>query len=151
MKKITVIIFTGLIFFLGLPYSFSQCKPRPIVKEYKAQLKPYDYDGYATSDIEINEKVNKVEVEFTAFAGQKYRIVFCPTGFEEKIKLNIYDKSSRNKKRNKVYDNEKNINNSFWIFEPAKNGTFYIEYETPPSAKGVATKQGCIIMLIGYQ
>lgn len=151
MKKITFVIFIGIFLFFGLPnYSFSQCKARPIVKEYKEKIKPYDYDGYATSDIEIDDKAKNVEVEFTAFAGQKYRIVFCPTGFEEKVKLNVYDKNKRNKKRQKVYDNEKSINDSFWIFEPQKNGTFYIEYEVPPSSDGVA-KKGCIIMLIGYQ
>lgn len=130
---------------------FGQCKAKQIVKGCKANvIKPYVYDSYAISELEFNQKSHKMEVQFTAFQGQKYRIVFCSSGFEEPVTLNIYDKSNRVKNgRNKVFDNSQGIDNNFWVFEPTKSGNYYIEYEIPPSLDG-KIKKGCVVMLIGY-
>jgi len=131
--------------------TFGQCKAKQIVKGCKANvIKPYKYDSYAISEFEFNTKTQKIEVMFTAFQGQKYRIVFCSSGFEEAVTLNIYDKSNRVKNgRNKLYDNSQGIDNNFWVFEPPKSGNYFIEYEIPPSLSG-KIKKGCVVMLIGY-
>ncbi len=130
---------------------FAQCKPKAIVKGCKSNItKPYKYNGYAISEFTFNDKTQKIEVQFTAFQGQKYRIVFCSSGFEENVTLNIFDKSVRVKNgRNKLYDNSQGIDNNFWVFEPPKSGNYYIEYEVPPSTNG-QVKKGCVVMLIGY-
>jgi hypothetical protein len=132
-------------------FVLGQCKAKDIVKKSKANItKPYKYDSYALSELTFDDKEKKIEVQFTAYQGQKYRIVFLTSGFEEPLTLNIYDKSNRVKKgRNKVYDNDQGIDNNFWSFEPPKSGNYFIEYTVPPSLSG-KVKQGCVVMIIGY-
>ncbi|HVA99165.1 MAG TPA: hypothetical protein VNG53_09740, partial [Bacteroidia bacterium] len=134
-----------------IPYKqgHSQCSVKHIVKNYKANIKPFKYDSYAMNDIIFTGNPQQVEVEFTAFAGQKYKLVFATSGFEEMVTVNIYDHNSRSKKRKKLYDNDSGIDNLFWSFEPKKSGTYYIDYDIPPAGAGQA-QQGCIVMLIGY-
>lgn len=127
------------------------CKAKQISKSCKANIeKPYRYDSYAISEFIFDSKPKKVEVQFTAFQGQKYKIVFCSSGFDEELSLNIYDKSNRVKKgRKKIYDNAMGIDNNFWSFVPPKSGNYFIEYDVAPTKDG-STKKGCVIMLIGY-
>jgi hypothetical protein len=129
-----------------------QCKAKEIVKKSKANItKPYKYDSYALSEIAFTDKDQKMEVQFTAFQGQKYRVLFLTSGFEEAVTLDIYDKSNRVKKgRNKVYDNSQGIDNNFWSFQPPKSGNYFIEYNIPPGLAANKSKKGCIVMVIGY-
>ena len=130
---------------------YAQCKAKQIMKGCKPNVpKPYKYDSYAISDFTFDKKAKSVEVEFTAFQGQKYKLIFCSSGFDEAVKMNIYDKSNRIKLgRTKLYDNSQGIDNNFWSFEPSKSGNYYIDYDIPPSTDG-SVKQGCVVMLIGY-
>ncbi|MGZ4049526.1 MAG: hypothetical protein ACXVPU_09460 [Bacteroidia bacterium] len=130
---------------------FGQCKAKQIMKSCKPNVpKPYKYDSYVVSEFTFNDKEQKVEVMFTAFQGMKYRLIFCSSGFEEPVKMNIWDKSNRIKKgRNKVYDNSQGVDNNFWSFQPPKAGNYYIEYEVPKSLDG-KVKKGCVVLLIGY-
>ncbi|MGQ0828995.1 MAG: hypothetical protein ACT4ON_11455 [Bacteroidota bacterium] len=127
------------------------CKAKQISKACKANIeKPYKYDSYAISEFIFDAKPKKVEVQFTAFQGQKYKVVFCSSGFDEGLSLNIWDKSNRVKKgRKKLYDNSMGIDNNFWSFVPPKSGNYFIEYDVAPTKDG-STKTGCVIMLIGY-
>lgn len=127
--------------------AYSQCKAKQIVKGCRGDLKPFFYDGYALSDITFTEKTQKIEVEFTAFGKQKYRMVFCTSGFTEVVPINIYDKSSRSKNRNNVYTNA-NVEKAVWNLTPPKTTTYFIQYELPATKE--ANKKGCIVMLIGY-
>jgi len=132
--------------------SFAQdCKAKQISKSCKANIeKPYKYDSYAISEFVFDAKPKKVEVQFTAFQGQKYKIIFCSSGFDEGLSMNIWDKSNRVKKgRKKIYDNSMGIDNNFWSFVPPKSGNYFIEYDVAPTKDG-STKKGCVIMLIGY-
>lgn len=148
MKKINLL--TILVLFLATFNITAQCKARQIVKECKPSIAPYQYDSYALNEINFDaSKGHVIEVEFTAFAGQQYKLVFCTSGFSEEVKLNIYDKNQRTKKRNKIYANENGID-KHWSFEPTKAGTYYIDYEIPKSLDG-KTKVGCMVMLIGYK
>jgi hypothetical protein len=141
--------FLGLILLLGLQ-GFAQCKARQVVKECKPNIAPYRYDSYTLNKITIDTgKTNVVEIEFTAFVGQQYKLVFSGVDFKEELKLNIYDRNIRVKKRNKIFDTENGIENH-WAFEPQKPGTYYIDYEMPKSLDG-KKKTGCVVMLIGYK
>lgn len=143
------ILFFGMLIF-SLPV-FAQCNAKSIMKACKPNVqKPYKYDSYVISELKFDKKPKIVEVVFTAFEGQKYKLIFCTNGFEEAVKLNIYNKSKAIKQgRKKLYDNEQGIDNNFWTFEPPKSGNYYIDYEVPVSSDG-KPKIGCIILLIGY-
>jgi hypothetical protein len=143
-----------LFLYLGLTLSsalHAQCKAKDLVKKYKPNLKPYNYDGYTENQFTFKDQPQTVEVEFTAFAGQHYRLVFCSAGFQEEVKVNIYDKSKRNPKRQKVFDSNQGIDNLFWMFEPPKTGTYFIEYEIPAGAKNDMGKIGCLVLMIGFK
>jgi hypothetical protein len=130
---------------------FGQCKAKNIMKSCKPNVpKPYKYDSYVVTEFTFDDKEKKEEVMFTAFAGMKYRLIFCSSGFEEPVKMDIWDKSNRVKKgRNKIYDSSQGIDNNFWSFQPPKPGNYYIEYTVPKSADG-KVKKGCVVLLIGY-
>ncbi len=133
-------------------YSFAQCKAKQIMKSCKPNIKPpYKYDSYVVNEFTFDAKAKTVEVQFCAFQGQKYKIVFCSSGFEEPLTMNIYDKSFHVKNnRHKVFDNSQGIDNNFWSFEPTKSGNYYIEYDVPVSSTPGVVKTGCVIMLISY-
>ena len=146
---ISILIFSMLIF--SADRSVAQCNAKSIMKACKPNVqKPYRYDSYVISELKFDKKPKIVEVVFTAFEGQKYKLIFCTNGFEEPVKLDIYNKSKAIKKdRKKVYDNSQGIDNNFWTFEPPKSGNYYIDYEVPASIDG-KPKTGCVILLIGY-
>lgn len=127
-----------------------QCDSKKIAKACKPNMKPFKYDAYAENILKFDSKAKKVEVQFTAYEGQDYKLVFCSSGFEEEVKLNIYDKSKAVKSRSKVYDNDQGIDNNFWAFTPTKTGTYYIEYDVPPSKSGTP-HEGCVVLLIGFK
>src|SRR3989344_2511891 len=135
-------IFTLLIMVSSICCSnhniFGQCKAKSIMKSCKPNVpKPYKYDAYVVTEFAFDDKTKKQEVVFTAFRGMKYRLIFCSSGFEEQVTMNIYDKSNRVKKgRNKVYDNSQGVDNNFWSFQPPKPGTYFIEYDVPKSVDG---------------
>jgi hypothetical protein len=130
---------------------FGQCKAKQIMKSCKPNVpKPYKYDSYVVSEFTFNDKEQEIEVMFTAFQGMKYRLIFCSSGFEEPVKMNIWDKSFRIKKgRTKVYDNDQGVDNNFWSFQPTKAGNYYIDYEVPKSLNG-QLKKGCVVLLVGF-
>ncbi len=145
------ILFLSMFLFPS-SYMFAQpCNAKSIMKGCKPNVqKPYKYDSYVISELKFDKKPRIVEVVFTAFEGQKYKLIFCSNGFEEPVKLDIYNKKKGVKtERKKLYDNSQGIDNNFWTFEPPKSGNYYIKYEVPPSMDG-NPKTGCIILLIGY-
>lgn len=149
MKKLNPFI-AILLLALSVNVSMGQCKAKQIVKDAKPNIAPYQYDSYALNEIVFDPaKPNVIEVEFTAFAGQQYKLVFSTSTFEEDVKLNIYDKNQRSKKRNKIFDSNNGIE-KHWVFEPTKAGTYFIDYEIPKSVNG-QKKTGCVVMLIGYK
>lgn len=151
--KKTLFILTFICAFICVDHIYSQCKVKQITKSCKPNIdKPYKYDSYAVNEFTFDKKDKNIEVQFTAFQGQKYKIVFCSSGFQEAVKMNIYDKSNRVKKgRNQIYDgSQKGLDSDFWSFEPPKSGNYYINYAIPPSLDTTTVKKGCIVMLIGY-
>ncbi len=140
-----------LLLLLLLPASAinAQCNAKKMAKACKSNLKPYTYDGYGSAELTFDEKPHTVKMVFTAYAGEKYRLVFCSEGYKDKVKLNIYNAPETSKKREKVYDSAQGIDDLYWQFTPTKSGTYYIEIEVPPSADGTI-KNGCVTMLIGF-
>jgi hypothetical protein len=154
MIAMKILLLPAFVLVCTLSLSFSMgskgaCKAKQIAKSCKKNILPFKYDSYAVNDITFSDKPQNIEVEFSAFSGQKYKLVFCTSGFTEEVQLNIYDKPAKNKKRNKVYDNDKGIDNLFWSFEPPKSGTYYITYSVPPAKDGKPSS-GCIVMMVGY-
>lgn len=150
----TFLLFSCFTFFLSIS-TFAQkstaCKAKQIAAGCKDNIKkPFKYDSYALNEFTFDDKTKEVEVQFTAFAGQKYKIIFCSSGFDEQLKMNIYDKSNKIKNnRHQIFDNSQGIDSDFWSFEPPKTGNYFIEYSVPPSKDG-KVRQGCVVMLVGY-
>lgn len=129
---------------------YAQCKEKKAIsKACKPQMQPFHYDGMAYNDIQFDEKPKVIDVEFTAFAGEKYKLLFCKSNFQEKVVIKIYDKNKRNKNRKVVYDSS-TVETNIWGFEPPRSGNYFIEYEVPVSATGVK-KNECMVLLIGYK
>lgn len=150
MKVRTRIIAVIVLLFAAAACAVAQCSARSIVRKNKSRMAPYQYDSYALKEITFDPfKPQVVEIEFTAFAGYKYKLVFGTSDFAENINLNIYDKCLRSKKRNKLYDSKESEENN-WAFEPEKPGTYYINYEVPRSISGVK-KKACAIMMVGFK
>ncbi|MEO6902884.1 MAG: hypothetical protein ABI315_06990 [Bacteroidia bacterium] len=148
IKNIHILLF--IISFIFYNDSiFAQCHAKQIMNECKPNIpKPYKYDSFAISEFAFNNIEKNIEVVFTAFVGQKYKLLFCSSGFQEQVEINIYDKTNRVKKgRKKLYDNSEGIDNNFWWFQPTKSGNYYIDYNIPKSIDG-KEKKGCVVILI---
>lgn len=144
------ILFIGVLA-LSSQKVLAQCNAKQIMKGCKPNVHPpYKYDSYVISELTFDTKPQTIEVVFTAFVGQKYKLVFCSSGFDEQVKLDIYNKPNRTKTgRKKLYDNSQGIDSNFWTFEPSKAGKYYIDYEVPPSLDG-KQKKGCVVLLVSY-
>ncbi len=155
MKKTIRIVSLALscsLFFLSNTIGMAQaCKAKHIVGGCKANIKkPFKYDSYAINEFTFDNKPKEVEVQFTAFQGQKYKLIFCSSGFDEAVTMNIYDKSNKIKNnRHKLWDSSNGIDSDFWSFEPQKSGNYFIEYEIPVSKDG-KVKKGCVVLMVGY-
>ncbi len=125
------------------------CSTKQIIKACRPSMKPFVYDSYAIYEIEFGKTTQSMEEEFTAFAGQKYRLSFCNSGFAENIKIEVYDKNKKIATRKLVAQTSTSANTP-WTFEPPKSGTYYLEYKIPASIDGTE-KNGCMVMLIGYE
>lgn len=149
MKKLLLLFVLITISFVNLQ---AQCKAKTVVSGCKPNLKPFIYDTYALNDLVVDDQPKTVNITFTAFAGEKYKIVFCSNSLgENMVGVNIYDKSPKVKTRKQVFSNENGIDNLFWSFEPTKAGTYYIEYTVPANKVPGTVTKGCIVMMIGYQ
>ena len=130
--------------------SFAQVKVKSVIQNCQTYIKnPYKYNGYWMSEFTFDQKSKKIEGHFVAFEGEKYHIVFCSSGFEELIKICVYDKSSRiEKDRTKLYDSSQSKEKNYWSFEPKESGDYFIEYSIPPSNNGLL-KKSCVVLIIG--
>ena len=97
-KLILSLAFTFSLAFIANNFAMAQttCKAKQIASGCKANIKkPFKYDSYAVNEFTFDAKPHEIEVQFTAFQGQKYKIVFCSNGFDEAVTMNIYDKSNK--------------------------------------------------------
>jgi len=152
MNRFFNLIFIGfLLSLLPFPATAQVCKTSQISKSISQFARsPYKYDSHTVNEFIFDSKEKKFEVQFTAFKGLKYKILFSTSGYEEDITINIYDKSAASKKERKnLMENSQKMENSYWVFEPQKAGNYYIEYNIPKSLSQ-EDKNGCILMVIAY-
>ncbi|MCX6296616.1 MAG: hypothetical protein NTX97_11225 [Bacteroidetes bacterium] len=126
---------------------FSQYKISQIIEENKGRItSPFKYDGFTMTEFSFDLLNKEKSVEFLAFKGQKYKLFFCSSSFEESVKISVYDKTVP-----KVKIAEKIIDSTDpnWTYEPVKAGTYSIVYEIPPSNTDIEHK-ACLLMLIGF-
>lgn len=152
MKRILVYNFILITLFLfSSQQSSAQCEFKKIVKEHKKSLKPYKYSGSAYNDFIIGNEPLKIEIEFTAYAGQTFRLLFCYSGkFNEEVKISVYDRKSNFKTRKKIYEGSLANAAGKSEFQPPKTGNYFIEYDVPPSMDE-KRKAACVVLLVGYQ
>jgi hypothetical protein len=127
--------------------NFAQYKISQIVDDNKLQIPaPYKYDGFLMNEFTFDLVNKDIHNEFVAFKKQKYKLLFCGSGFEEAVTISIYDKEAPTVKvAEKVID----ATNKTWTFEPEKAATYSIVYEVSPSNTDVEHK-ACMVMLIGF-
>ncbi|MFL5762916.1 MAG: hypothetical protein ACJ77K_03170 [Bacteroidia bacterium] len=136
------------LFLLLTLCSFPQYKISDIIDENKVKIeKPYKYDGFLMKEFNIGLINLSIPLEFVAFKGQKYKLIFCSSTFEEEVLVSIYDKSAPNVK---LAEKTINKDNREWLYEPPKEGAYSIVYEVPPSNTDVEHK-ACMVMLIGFR
>jgi hypothetical protein len=148
MKSLFYKIILTCLFLQFSSSCFSQYKISDIIEENKVQIvKPYKYDGFKMNEFTIGLINVTIPIEFVAFEGQKYKLIFCSSSFEEQVIVSIYNKASpKTKLAEKMIDQ----NNRSWIFEPSGPGAYMVEYEVPPSNTDVEHK-ACMVMLIGFK
>lgn len=146
MNKKSLLLFL-VLFFCFSNSIFSQYKISQIIEDNKVNIpKPYKYDGFLMKEFNI-ELINKnIPLEFVAFKGQKYKLLFCASTFEEPITISIYDKANPNVK---VAEQTIDPKTTTWTFDIIKPATYSIVYEIPPSNTDVEHK-ACMVMLIGF-
>ncbi len=150
MNLFVRISFVVLLLLVNLTV-YGQCDVSKIVSNNKSLIDPpYQYDGFLIHDMPFVSAPNAPKVihsEFIAFEKQVYKVIFCSSGFEEEVKISIY-----NKKNPKIVVAEQIINSGTqrWIFEPLQSGVYDIVY-TPASSDYPIEHKGCIIMLIGFK
>lgn len=146
------------LFFCMLSYNFSfaQCKPKHFFKEHKNSIKPYKLDSYTENEISYDQKSKKMEVVFTTYSGEYNKLIFCGDNLPTAVKVGVYDKNMRAKKRNEYFTGELSQGvSSTEPFETTKPGTYYIQFDIPPfiadsTSTNIKTK-ACIVTLIGYK
>lgn len=113
----------------------AQCKAKAIVKQFKSELAPFEYDSYVINELVFKKEKQVVEVEFTAYAGLDYRMVFCTSFTGAVIGITIYDKPKTNKKRKSLYFTESGKDGYLCTFTPAKQAHFISCTKFPPQTK----------------
>jgi hypothetical protein len=149
LKK-TILAFAALTLSAGIETAIAQCKSKVIVKTCKPRLEPFKYDGAAVNDIIIDGKEKVMELEFAAYSGQEYKLVFCPSEtIKEEIKIQIFDKRKNIKSRKLIFESS-SMDATSQGFEPPKSGNYFIEYLIPAGTPETKS-EGCMVFLIGYK
>ena len=140
---------------LSFNESFAQCKPKHFFKEHKNTMKPHKLDSYTENEISFDRKAKKMEVAFTSYSGESNKLIFCGDNLPAEVKIGIYDKNIRAKKRNEYFKGELSEGaSSVGPFETTKSGTYYIQFDIPSitgDSTSTAKVKACIITLIGYK
>ena len=145
------------IFSIFLPLFFAafsasaQCKIAEIVKNNKPKItSPYLFDGFTTTYLQFNQQTKTVQSEFIALKGQKYKLHFCSSGFEETVSITIKTKEHP-KKEELIVVSTASIGgaNPTFTIDIEKHGTYIIEFSVPVSAIEIDHKE-CIMLLNSY-
>lgn len=148
IKRFILIILAGTSLLFNSDLS-AQCKVKPIVKNCMASLAPYQYDAYAVQEIIYGPKTTIEVLEFAVYSGEKYKLVFGKTVLPLEVGITIYDGNPKTKGKIVFIDESGKKDNYVCNFQPTKTGTYFIEYEIPPST--APNQKGCFVVLIGIQ
>lgn len=135
-----------LILLLQIPlYSLqAQCRVADMVSGAKTSFdKHYEQDGFSYFKMEFSEKEQTIKKEFLALKGKKYQLLFSISGFEETVRIQMYD-SEENLLGGTAVGSDKSLGTLY----ATKGGVYKIVYQISPSETGVP-HEGCIAMLIG--
>lgn len=138
------------LFFAAFSAS-AQCKIAEIVKNNKPKItRPYLFDGFTTTYLQFNNQAKKVQSEFIALKGQKYKLHFCSSGFEEKVTVTIKLKANP-KKEELIVVSTTTIggSNPNFTIDLEKHGTYFIEYDLPVTSLEIDHKE-CVMLLNSY-
>lgn len=135
----------------GITLTFNlsaQCKVKPIVKSCMPMMQPFQYDCYVVKEINYGAKTKKETLDFQVFSDEEYKLVFGQTVLPQEVGITIYG-MEKGKKKILYFDESGKKSSQTFNFSPNKSGTYYIEYEIPPST--AANQKGCFVVLIGVK
>jgi hypothetical protein len=139
-------LFLSITFFFISTSLWAQCKVKVLNKQCKPKLDPFMYAGSAVNDIVFDAKSKILDLEFTAYSDQDYRLIFCPSeSLTEEIKIQVFNKRKNVKSREMIFETTSKQSQTNG-FEPPKSGNYYIEYSIPASENKIS---GCMVLLIG--
>lgn len=148
MKKfLTIVIFAFFAYNADL---MAQCKPKPILKQHKASVKPYNMDAYMDNELLFSKEPKQIETPFTAYSGDSYKLVFAVDNCPQEFTIAVYDRNKKAKTRKELYS--KTIKPGELTTEPfeiKKPGNYYIQFNIPASSDQTLKKM-CLITMIGY-
>ncbi|MBI4929178.1 MAG: hypothetical protein HY841_00325 [Bacteroidetes bacterium] len=147
IKHIILTVLAGATFIFNSDLS-AQCKVKPIVKMCMPQMAPFQYDSYVVKEITYGPKTKKETLDFQVFSDEEYKLVFGQTVLPQEVGITIYG-MEKGKKKILYFDESGKKSSQMFNFGPTKSGTYYIEYEIPPST--AANQKGCFVVLIGIK
>lgn len=147
MQRIKLLLTAILLF--AFSAAEAQCKAKEIVKKWKGEMSPYEYDSFVTDEFTYKNTKQTLDVEFTGLAGLDYKLVFCTSILPQALGITIYDLPKTNKKRKVIHYDESSKDGYLCTFRALKTGTFYIEYDIPVAEAKNLNVKGCVLMLIG--
>jgi hypothetical protein len=146
MKKLIPLF---LFLLTGAAAVTAQCKAKELVKKWKGDLSPYQYDSFIVDDFQYKNEKQTLDMEFTALSGLDYKLIFCTNNIPQPLGITIYDKPKTDRKRKIVYFDESSKDGFLCSFRADKTGTYYIEYEVPVANQMTLNTKGCVLMMIG--
>ena len=147
MKYIKLLLSVFLLTAFSLAQG--QCKAKDLVKKWKGDMSPFEYDSFVTDEFTYKTQKQTIEMEFTALAGLDYKLIFCTSNIPQPLGITIFDKPKTVKKRNIIHYDESSKDGYLCNFRAEKTGTYYIEYEVPVGEMRNMNVKGCVLMLIG--
>jgi hypothetical protein len=150
--------FLSPVFFLSVLFGFqgsskAQCKVSNIVEQGKVEIdSSFLYDGFSLSNFTMDDKAKRVQVQFMALRGQRYKLYFCNSGFAEEVKISVF-KEEKDGKLSPDLLGAMTAKDQFIEFAVAKAGTYIVDYTIPVSENSEygMTKKECMVMLISYK
>jgi hypothetical protein len=137
---------SSVLFSLSL---HAQCKVSDIVEQGKIGITdPYLYDGFSMTQFTMDDKPKTMQVEFTALKHQEYKLYFRTSGFDEELKISVFDAQKNDTILNVISEKEKTV-----VFEVLKAGNYTVQYQIPTceNAEYGNVKKECVLMLISYK
>lgn len=94
----------------------------------------------------------RIQVQFTALKGQKYKLYFCNSGFPEEVKVSVFKEEKDNKLSIDLLGTT-TIKDQYIEMELNKTGNYTIEYNVPvcENAEYGNVKNECMVLLISYK